>query len=239
MPATVLVFAIACRTPEEAGAVPSYIAPLDGQTGIPEDLPLFLAGAAADTPPEYPVADSVRVVDLETGGFVPGATERDGDDILFFPNHPWHKRRAYAWAIDQPVANAHGPEGGFPDALPGVALFQTTQTLELLGAAMDAGRACLILSQSGAPLPANPPQISVDDGEVHAASVVGLRQATWDPGFELLEDDPYVDVWCIADASIAPGQTLRVWWGDFGPWHFTVSAGSLPELIGDLRRASL
>jgi hypothetical protein len=115
-----LLAACAPEIVEEA----TWIEPLDGRTAVDPDAALRLHAASLSLPPGYPVGDFLRVVDLESGGFVPGEVIDEGDAVAFLPDEPWDGR--YVWTVDDPADVPHGPELPVEATLLGSAVFSTS-----------------------------------------------------------------------------------------------------------------
>jgi hypothetical protein len=216
----------------------SFVSPADGQTAVPRDLDLLVNRGALEIPPDYPVGDLIAVVDLDDGGIVPGTVTRDGADLLFHPDEPWRANRRYAWTVGGDDHDPHGPELPVPAALQGTSSFYTSVDVELLAAGLDDdGQACVVLSRPVAGLDRDHVRVTLNDVEVPDATVVVAPPESWDPGYELLGDDPALDVVCVTTATpVDAGAEIRIWWGDRGPWRLTVQDAALSDVVAGLYR---
>jgi len=232
------LLAVGC---EESGDEGSFIAPLDGQTGIAPDAALEVRAPTLDVPPDYPLPELIRVVDLAEGGFVPGEVLDDGDVLSFVPDLPWAVDRRYVWTVDIPAGIPHGPELHIAGQLSGSAVFDTSQAVAVLAAGLDdEDRACLVLSRHADPEILEGARVTADDQEVAdlAFEVEGPEvwsDELWVPGLH-----PEVDLACLVTGEpIPPGTRLRVWWADSGPWVADVEEISPAELVIELHRGGL
>jgi hypothetical protein len=223
----------------DEGDLATYAAPLHRQTGVPDGLARRVIGAAAEIPPDYPIGDVIRVVDLEGGGFVPGSVQRSGDaDLVFEPYEGWRADRRYAWTVAPPTSVPHGPELAFSADLVGTAVFDTSDRLDVLGAAFDAAglQVCVVLSRPFEPAIEDVVRITANDVEIHAV-LYPLDADAWAPTFDLSDDDPGVDVACIdSEEPLEPGTSLRIWWNEEGPWRLDVGEDPSADLVDQMYR---
>lgn len=218
-----------------------YVAPADGQSGVAQYQPLLVRGAAADLPADYPLDPAtIRVVDLEDGGFVEGNLRISGADLLFVPVTGWSQGHRYAWTVSEPLPEAHGPEVGLNDGLIGSAVFSTGAELDALGAGLDEanGQACVVLSR---PLqPEDAARIVVSDllGEVIPVTwaLVPSDDLIDDP-WELLPGDEGLAVICaVVPPRDALPDEVRVQWGDGPPTRLLLERIPVADVIARLRR---
>jgi len=216
----------------------TWIAPLDGQSGIPLDMQLMVRTGELDLPPDYPIPNLIRVVDLRDGGEVPGRVEVGPERIRFIPDEGWVGDRRFAWTVDPVNPVPHGPELVFPEHLAGTAVFDTSSSLSVLGAALDdEGRACLVFSRR---LTADDDaEVNIDADGVPVDEVVleYLPEEAWSP-WVLAPDDPGLDVICLTTPeTFEPGTVIRVWWGEPEvPWRAELQGIGVDELVVALRR---
>ena len=222
----------------DRASVAVYIAPFDGQTAIPLDLAPVVRGGAAEVPPEYPMGELIRLVDLDAGGFVPGNTVTDGDDLRFFPDTGFASGRRYGWVIDEIVGVPHGPTLSLPDGATGTAVFSTADNARPVAAAISEGRTCVFLSA-----PIGEVDFQVARLEVNGVFVepLGVRiMPTADFEFDgLVRDagDEGASVACFTTDPVAgPGATLRVWWAAEDPVRLQIADGDLSDVLADLYR---
>ncbi|MBW1877602.1 MAG: hypothetical protein JRI25_06145 [Deltaproteobacteria bacterium] len=232
------LLAVGC---DDAGDEGSFITPLDGQTAVALDALLRVRAPTLGVPPEYPLPELIRVVDLAEGGFVPGEVVDEGDVLSFVPRGSWAVDRRYVWTVDIPEGMPHGPELHIAGQLSGSAVFDTSEAIAVLAAGLDDDdRACLVLSRrtdvgmmEGARVTADDEEIADLRIELQGPEV--WQDQVWVPGLR-----PEVDLAClVADESIAPGTRLRVWWAGSGPWVADVEDISPAELVVELHRGGL
>ena len=233
-----------------------YISPLDGQTGWNPETALVVVAEGMDIPPDYPLPELIRVLDLDFGGFVPGRTEKlDGslrwtpDDPLKTdcdPSDPDDLGCRFGWVVDVPEPVPHGPELHFPDILEEPAVFDTSSRIDVLGGSLDAeGRPCLVLSRKVTAEDTGSWSVEIDGQLVE--DVIGslLDPADWASGLELPAGDDGVDVICFEQFLGTPddpplvqgGDRVRLTWGDQGPWVVEIEDGAILDTVQRLRRA--
>jgi hypothetical protein len=191
------------------GPGPTFIAPLDGQTGVPLNAPLQLRVERLGNPQGYPLPEElIRVVDLESGGFVPGRLVARGPDVLFVPIDPWRPGASYAWVVSQPAHRARQPELRVPPEVLGEAVFHTASGPALLEAVLDDGELCLLLSEPADALPWATITVGGEPLDLGPPTVVDpLRDI---PELELLDEDPGAGALCFAaPAGVARRDVLR------------------------------
>jgi hypothetical protein len=204
--------------PEPPG--PSYIAPFVGQTAVDVATPLLVRGAGAVLPPDYAMAEAIRVVALPGGGFIDGDVVSDGDDLTFVADGGWVDGQRYAWTVDPLIGVPHGPELGIADGVEGTGVFTAGDDPTVLDVGLTEDQACLLLSQDwdSAPL-----QISVNDvafDEVDVDLIPRVPATSADDWRSQLAGD----VICLnLPVPVSTGAAIRVTWGDHGPWRFVVS----------------
>lgn len=219
----------------------AFVSPLAGQTGVPLEMDLLVKGGAVEIPPDYPMGEVIRVVDLVDGGFVPGTLTMDGLDLRFAADDGWAEDRRYAWTVDPAAHVPHGPELPIPAHLVGTSAFGTGEGLDLLGSTLDLdGRACVVASRPTDEADPDDLRVTVNDVALDDAALIKLDPTEWTPGFALDEVDPYVDVWCLETATpLEAGGALRVWWGDSGPWRMEIRDVPVGDLVIELSRGDL
>lgn len=225
-----LLLIVAGCTPAPV-APTAWIAPLDGRTALAPDAELRLHAPALHLPPDYPLGDFLRVVDLADGGFVPGEVVPEGDQVRFVPAEPWDGR--YVWTVDQPAAVPHGPELPLPSDLLGSAVFDTSGHVELLAATADDGL-CLVLSRA-LDEPPSPVRITLDDVDLVEPVLALLDRDAW---MDALPEGlrPEVDLACVEGETAEPGARLRVWFGEEGPFTAEVEDLAPADLVLALHR---
>ena len=233
---TALVLLCACA-PETGDPGPAFIAPLDGQTGVPEDLDLMIATGGLDLPADYPVAqEALRVVDLEAGGFVKGELRRESADLLFRPDGGWKAGHRYTWTLADVPAGPRQPQHELPPEILGEASFQAVDGTAVLDAGIgNLGAICLLLSRAVDEMPADL-ALTLNDEAVDGTWEI---RPEWAPGrrIRLLQEDPGVNLACLLDPpALTGGESVRVWWGDDGPWHFTLDFVDAEALSKEERR---
>jgi len=235
-----------------------YISPMDGQTGWNPETALVVVAEGMDIPPDYPLPDLIRVLDLDFGGFVPGRTERFEDSLRWTPLEPLPTDCdpqdaedlgcRFGWVVDVPEPVPHGPELSFPDILEEPAVFDTSTRIDVLGGSIDAeGQACLVMSRKLTAGDTETWTLEIDGEEL--TDVVGslADPADWAAGLELPEGDDGVDVLCFEglDGSnpddppfVEPGDRVRLTWGQQGPWVVEMDDGPILDTVERLRRRS-
>lgn len=230
-----ILLVAACEPNPEPGA--TFIAPLHGQTDVAPATALRVHVGELQLPPDYPVpTDFIRVVDLATDGFVPGALRYEGDDVRFEPEGGWLAGHRYAWSVGELEPLDRAPEYTFPESVFGEAVFATSGDIDVLEATIDTdGRVCAILSRK---LDAIEDELTItlDDEPVEIGDVSLHPEDLWVDTAVLDEGDEGVTVACFPDLVVSPGTSLRIWWADRGPWQATLEALDLAELLRERRR---
>ncbi|MBN2800240.1 MAG: hypothetical protein JXX28_13960 [Deltaproteobacteria bacterium] len=216
-----------------------WLAPLAGQTGVPTDLPLVVHTGSLRIPPDYALPDLIRVVDLETGGFVAGRVDVLDDTVHFVPTAGWRAARDYAWTFDPARGVPHGPELDIPDFGGNAPIFSTSSRVDLLAASLDEeGRVCVITSR---PLTGDDEGVlrfTADEVEVDTLWVELIPQV--EPSTELEDGDPGVSVLCATlSTELGAGAELAIRWGELGAWRLTLLDLPLTTALQDLRGGAL
>lgn len=231
-----LLLLVACAPGPPSDA---FVAPMDGQTGVPSYMPLMIRGVV-DVPAGYPVGDLVRVVDVDVGSLVDGRSAVRGDAVLFYPDEAWALGRRFAWVVSNPEPVPHGPEPVVAEHLLGTAVFDTSDELTLLGVSVDPDglyAACLLFSRPLNTLDAGDLRVVVDGVQLEGITVDYATDALMEPG--LLSTDPGVGYACLLGTVMVPeGAVVRVWWGDAGPWSEVADGASLEQIAWSRRRGS-
>lgn len=217
----------------------SYIAPADGQSGVASTLSLLVRTGGVRMPPELEIPAMIEVVDLGSGGRVPGVVSIQGDALLFSPVDPWEDDHRYAWTVPSLRAWPHAPDVALPAHLEGTAVFDTSPALALLGASWDpsAGRACMVFSRPLTPEDEGALTITADDVPVRDSWIELTPVESWATPWPVLPADDGIDLLCIApDAPITAETAIRVTWGTEGPWRVELEETSLGDVLGALRR---
>jgi len=218
----------------------SYIAPLDGQTAWPLDLPLQVKSSEIEVPPDYDAPPTLRVYDLTTGGEIEGTVLSEDTGLTFVPHRDWLPRRRYIWNLDPVTSVPHGPDLSVPLDLDGVATFETDDPLKLLAGGVDeSDRMCLVFSRVILPQDGGCCDITINDIALEEPFFEILSQSSIGEPYPLLAGDTGVDIICVSsDTPIAAGASLRLWWGDEGPWKIDLQAATANDLIVGLRRGN-
>ena len=231
-----LLVLCACAPVEPQPRQP-YIAPLDGQTAVAPSVDLLVSTGGLDLPPDYPVdANTIRVVDLDEGGLVKGEVWRDGSDLYFTPKDEWTSGHTYAWTIADTPSDGRQPQHDLPIEVLGDATFRAGDGAAVLDAGVgNLGAICLLLSRAVASVP---PDLRMT---VNGDPVDGTWEIRdeWAPGrrIKLLAEDAGVKLACLLDAPpVQGGESLRVWWGAEGPWHFPLDFVDAEALAAEERR---
>lgn len=220
----------------------AFVAPLDGQSAVPVDMPLLVRAGNLDLPPDYPLPDNfVRVVDLIDGGLVAGLVERNGGDVIFRPESDWKPDHRYAWTLDDVLAVPHSAEFSLPDHLLGTGVFDTSASLFLLDAAKhpEENAVCLVFSRPVDETDASGIRITVDDAPVDDLTLWPIDPDAWNQPHDLLDGDTGGDVMCMTtDVELAEGAVIRMWWSDAGPWNATIKPEAVEQIMARLRRGN-
>lgn len=206
------------------------ISPMDGLTAVSPDEPLVAYGAAREIPPGYPLGDLITVVDLADGGYVDGEVMVEGTDLSFYPAQNWSGDRRYAWTVGEDEHVTHGPELPIPEESRGTAVFSRIGRPEALGAWSEDPDVCVLLSQPEVALNVRDLRLTVNDVAVESFNLHEVALGV---------DAPVTGVCISATLPIGAGSTLRVWWGNEGPWRFNAEDTSSDALIQRLTRQPL
>lgn len=213
-----------------------YIAPFDGQTQVALDTAPVVHGGAQEVPPDYPVGELVRVVDLDAGGFVPGHTVADGQDLRFVLDTGFTAGRRYGWVIDPMLGVPHGPDLTLPDGASGTAVFSTSDDVVPVAVANDDDLLCVFLSAPVGSISPASARIEANDVfvEVTAATLLDAQDYAFDG---LADADVGAGVACFQTVPlIGVGATVRVWWGAGDPIRLQVAGDPLPDVLATLYR---
>lgn len=225
----------ACKPNPPPGA--TWIAPLDGQTDVGVDAALRVVVEQLQLPTDYPLPDDfLRVVDLDGDGtFLPGVVSlvevsgTEATEIRFTMDGGWQPAKRYAWSIGELPALDRAPEFNLPEAAYGEAVFGTTGDLDVLDVAVEtSGRVCALLSrqiaEAGGPVTA-----TLDDAPVELGAIDLQPESAFLDGEPIAEDG--VTVACFGDLEVTAGSSLRLWWGDAGPWRVTLDDRTIRDVI--------
>jgi hypothetical protein len=238
-----------CTEPDSQ-AEASWVSPLDGQTGWDPAQPLVAFSNTMDIPPDYPLPELVRVVDIDEGGVIPGRVERSSTLITFTPDDPLPENRRFGWVIDVPDPVPHGPSLVVPDRLREPLVVDTSPRIDVLaGSVDDVGLVCVVLSRVLTGEDRGSWRLAVGPVEVGEAVGFLVPRSEWGPDLDLPEGDLGVDVLCFDFAGsgepnpdptepppVSAGEEIRLWWGDSGPWLITLAEGSIVGEVNRLRR---
>jgi len=193
-------------------------------------------------PPDLPIPeDFVRVIDLDAGGLVSGELHRDETRVYFEPSAVWAEGGRYAWSVLPLERHPHGPQFQFPDHLLGTAVFETSDSMQLLASGVDSieKRTCMVFSRVLTSSDTGGFVVTVNDVPLDDATFGILEAGDWGLPYALEVDDAGVTVVCFTTASdIEVGARLRVWAGGLGPWNVVLEEQNAEDLMIDLRRAN-
>lgn len=227
-----------------------YISPLDGQTGWDPEQPLVAVAEDMDLPPDYPLPELIRVVDINRGGFVAGETIMAEGRVSFTPDEPFGEGR-YGWVVDVPEGVPHGPELDFPELLQIESRFDTTDRLDVLGGSVESAgdtvNACVVLSRRTTP--DDDDSWTLEVGGEPVTELVGALAdpAEWAADLEFPEGDDGVDVICFTapadndpeeEPLVAAGDLVRFRWGAQEPITVEMSDGPILDVVQRLRRVT-
>ncbi len=224
---------LGCAQPADA---PSFVAPLDGQSGVALNAPLQVHLGAARYPVESALPPSlVTVVDVGTGAEVEGQLRRgEWPDVLFVPDGGWAADGRYVWSVRQPTPLARQPELQVPSGLVGEARFTTAALPELLDAVVtDGGRLCLLLSGDAAAAEL-PDSLLLNDQDWPIEGAEWVRPQLDDPALTLLEADDGVVAACL-DAPVDAGDVVRLEL-DSDTWQVQVTDLDLLDIVRQRHR---
>lgn len=134
------------------------LSPADGQTSVSVGQSLRVS-ANFELPPGYP-SDVVQVIDLESGGIVPGTIVSDRFGLTFEPDAPWLIDRDYLWTVRPALPETRQPE---VRASAATATFATTNDLHVLGAFETGNLLYLLFSRPIEPNDLTRIQVTLDD----------------------------------------------------------------------------
>jgi hypothetical protein len=246
----VLLALTACGTPDAPPPGDHYLSPLDGQTAWSREGALTAVAEDMDLPPDYPLPDLIRVVDLASGGLVAGTVERGDGFLRFTPERRFRANARYAWSVDVPEPLPHGPSLGFPAALAQAAVFDTSDDVAVLAATREAdNRLCLVMSRLLGADDEGTWSLNAEGEAIAPTAAAIVPREEWAADFAFPAGDPGVDALCFAPPTLpeepedeAPGrwprvgETLRIGWGDRGPFTVDVAEGPFTDAIVALRR---
>lgn len=227
-----LLIAAGCQPDPEPG--PHWIAPMDGQTRVSESAALVVHVGGLQLPSDYPLPeDFIRVVDLGTGGFVPGALSISDEEIRFEPRNGWEPGARYAWSVGDIEALDRAPELGIPGPLYGEAVFDTGPALEVLELALDQDQLCAVLSHVVDDVDPAGIVLTIDDEPVPVSTV----HLHGEQDFVSASVEEGVSVACFPGPTDLIGRTVRIWWGQSGPFGAQISERPVHEALLLRRRA--
>ena len=232
--AAALLLLAACDGPTTKNTG-GFIGPMDGQTNVSMDQALLVQTGGLDLPDKYSIPQTfIQVVNLVDGGFVEGDVVREGDDVLFLPANAWNPDTRYAWSTNQIPAMPRTPEYQFPNALIGEAVFDTSSELDVLDFVLDdtlsdSERPCALLSREIV-APNALVVLTVDDVLVEDVDYEVYSEDEWGESFDA-KHAPGVSVVCFNDVDIAPGDSLRLWWNESGPWQDNIEDGRIKDAL--------
>lgn len=227
---------LACRAEPEMGDI--WISPVDGKTDVELHVPLRVHVGGLQLPPDYPVPDDfIRVVDVESGGFVPGRILPSHDVLSFIPDGGWEPGKQYVWSVGVLPTLDRGPEHFFPEAVYGEATFATTQHLDVLeGIVQNDGRVCLMLSRKLLRV-FEMVRMTVDEIPVDPGPVALHAESLWLDDFPVELIDQGVTIACFSELQVEPGASVRVWWGSRPPFQTHVERRDMRDVLVQRRRA--
>lgn len=227
---------LACRAEPERGD--AWISPVDGKTDVQPHVPLRVHVGGLQLPVDYPLSDDfIRVVDADDGGFVPGRIRLERDIVSFIPDGGWELDKRYVWSIGELPTLDRGPEHFFPEELYGEASFATTQLLDVLeGTLHDDGSVCMMLSRKLIELH-ELVRITVDEVPVDPGPVSLHSESLWLDDFPVELIDEGVTIACFPELQVAPGASVRVWWGNRPSFQTRIDLRDMREVLIGRRRA--
>ena len=87
------------------------------------------------------------------------------------------------------------------------------------------------------PLPDDADVVVTVDDELFDVTLELFKEAAWDDAYELTARDPGVSLACLEGLGpLEGGESLRLWWGDQGPWQATLASGEMGTVIRERRR---
>ncbi|TVQ90096.1 MAG: hypothetical protein EA397_14185 [Deltaproteobacteria bacterium] len=241
-----LLGAPACLVEDQAHDLERFLSPLDGQTAWPVGAPLTVYAEALDLPVDYPVDQTLRVTDVETGEELAGWVEPSTHFLRFHPNSAFESGRTYRFTVDVADGVPHGPSLGLPRELRGDTHFSTTHEVNALGvSATTPSELCVIFSR-----PLNDDDVGrwrlrVNDERVPRVVAKLLPASEWSSTLTFPVEDPGIDVVCIelfdvdGDAfELVEGDELDLRWGGRGPWTFPLGTTSVLDELLSLRKGA-
>lgn len=223
-----------------------FISPVTGQTAWPTDAPLTLFAPSLDLPPDYPLADALRVTDTTTGEQVLGRIEQSREFIQFFPQGRFREGRTFRWSVRLTDPIPHGPHYDLPEHMRETNTFTTSQALDALALDLDTelGGICLILSRRIETSDVGTWRVWVNGDRVPQVVAQLIPQESWSHDFAFPIEDPGVDVVCLdlndpSDESFdlpISGDEVEVRWGGRGTWSATIEQIRIVDHFARLRR---
>jgi hypothetical protein len=233
-----LLFLLACA--DQAANSGGHIAPFDGQTQVLLDQSLQLVAPGLDMPGDAPLpTDILSVINLETGGFVQGAATRSGNTVEFTPSVKWQHGFTYRWSVTQPLPESRRPQVVVPPALLGDATFKAGNGSAILDAGVaEDGALCLLLSRHVVSMP-DTIEMTLDEVAIDiSGGIWQLRHELDEVSLDLPFGDRGATVVCWTDApGVIDGASMRVWWGERGPWQHHLVLREPIEMLNDARRS--
>jgi hypothetical protein len=224
----------ACTAEPPTGAV--FASPADGQSAFDRDGILVVSAPLLAVPEDYPTPQAIRVVDLETDGFVDGTVATDGVLVTFTPSTPWRRNARYAWTVDVPESLPHGPQFEADEGIEDAAIFDTSDSMTALAAGRQDDQLCLILSRAPTDSELSGLTVDLDDVPFADAEFTSIDAEMWEPDLPGRSDgDPGLGVICT-DAGEA--AFARLYTSDSDSSLVEISSDSPEQLVAALYRSA-
>jgi hypothetical protein len=220
---------LGCASPDSARW--SYVEPADGQAEVSRREPVRVAGLLAGLPPRFELPPRLlQVVDVTSGGLVPGRLGQDGLDLLFSPTDTWAGQTTYHWRIEELALPPRGPAWSVEPRLASDLQFSTGSAPPVLDVLLDPQEGlCVVLAapyQGEAVLAQGADEAASADWElvleIERIELPGLR-------------GPSLEALCEPGLG-SEGAPLTLTWEGEVVWTGELSAGSLQGTFSTRRR---
>ncbi len=224
----------ACTSEPPTGAV--FASPADGQSAFDRDGTLVVSAPLLAVPVDYPTPQAIRVVDLQTDGFVDGTVATDGVLLTFTPSTRWRRNARYAWTVDVPESLPHGPQFEADEGIEDAAIFDTSDSLSALTAGRLDNQLCFVMSRTPDDQELRGLTLDLDDEASAGALFERIDPELWEPELPGRSDgDPGLGVVCTdaGDADFA-----RLYTSDSDSSLVEISSDSPEQLVAALYRSA-